>query len=89
MYLSKQKKKEIFKEHGKSDSDTGSAEGQIALFTARINHLTEHLKNNRKDFNTERSLVMMVGKRKSLLSYLKNKDITRYRAIIKKLKLRK
>ena len=89
MYLSKEKKKEIFKEHGKSDSDTGSAEGQIALFTARINHLTEHLKNNRKDFNTERSLVMMVGKRKSLLSYLKNKDITRYRAIIKKLNLRK
>ena len=70
MYLSKENKKEIFKEHGKSDSDTGSAEGQIALFTARINHLTEHLKNNRKDFNTERSLVMMVGKRKSLLSYL-------------------
>jgi small subunit ribosomal protein S15 len=89
MYLSKEKKKEIFKEHGKSDSDTGSAEGQIALFTARINHLTEHLKNNRKDFNTERSLVMMVGKRKSLLSYLKSKDITRYRAIIKKLNLRK
>jgi small subunit ribosomal protein S15 len=89
MYLSKEKKKEIFKEHGKSDSDTGSTEGQIALFTTRINHLTDHLKNNRKDFNTERSLVMMVGKRKSLLSYLKNKDITRYRAIIKKLKLRK
>tara|TARA_B100000767_G_scaffold8850_1_gene8691 strand:- start:2283 stop:2552 length:270 start_codon:yes stop_codon:yes gene_type:complete len=89
MYLSKKKKKEIFKEHGKSDSDTGSAEGQIALFTARINHLTEHLKNNRKDFNTERSLVMMVGKRKSLLGYLKSKDITRYREIIKKLKLRK
>ena len=89
MYLSKENKKEIFKEHGKSDSDTGAAEGQIALFTARINHLTEHLKNNRKDFNTERSLVMMVGKRKSLLSYLKSKDITRYRAIIKKLNLRK
>tara|TARA_B100001173_G_scaffold218755_1_gene189208 strand:+ start:482 stop:751 length:270 start_codon:yes stop_codon:yes gene_type:complete len=89
MYLSKENKKEIFKEHGKSDSDTGSAEGQIALFTARINHLTEHLKNNRKDFNTERSLVMMVGKRKSLLSYLKSKDISRYREIIKKLNLRK
>ena len=70
MYLSKENKKEIFKEHGKSNSDTGSAEGQIAIFTARINHLTEHLKNNRKDFNTERSLVTMVGKRKSLLSYL-------------------
>ena len=56
MYLTKENKKEIFKEHGKSESDTGSAEGQIALFTKRINHLTEHLKNNRKDFNTERSL---------------------------------
>ena len=89
MYLSKENKKEIFKEHGKSDTDTGSAEGQIALYTARINHLTEHLKNNRKDFNTERSLVMMVGKRKSLLSYLKSKDISRYREIIKKLNLRK
>tara|TARA_X000000368_G_C22428657_1_gene449393 strand:- start:144 stop:413 length:270 start_codon:yes stop_codon:yes gene_type:complete len=89
MYLSKENKKEIFKEYGKSDTDTGSAEGQIALFTARINHLTEHLKNNRKDFNTERSLVMMVGKRKSLLSYLKSKDISRYREIIKKLNLRK
>jgi small subunit ribosomal protein S15 len=89
MYLSKENKKEIFKKHGNSDSDTGSAEGQIALFTVRINHLTEHLKKNRKDFNTERSLVMMVGKRKSLLSYLKNKDITRYREIIKKLNLRK
>ena len=89
MYLSKENKKKIFKEHGKSDTDTGSAEGQIALFTARINHLTEHLKNTRKDFNTERSLVMMVGKRKSLLSYLKSKDISRYREIIKKLNLRK
>ena len=89
MYLTKENKKEIFKEHGKSESDTGSAEGQIALFTKRINHLTEHLKNNRNDFNTERSLVMMVGKRKSLLSYLKIKDIKRYREIIKKLNLRK
>jgi|TARA_B110000008_G_scaffold248928_1_gene261322 small subunit ribosomal protein S15 len=89
MYLTKESKKEIFKEHGKSESDTGSAEGQIALFTKRINHLTEHLKKNRKDFNTERSLVMMVGKRKSLLSYLKKKDISRYREIIKKLNLRK
>ena len=89
MYVTKENKKEIFKEHGKSDTDTGSSEGQIALFTSRINHLTEHLKKNRKDFNTERSLVMMVGKRKSLLSYLKNKDINRYREIIKKLNLRK
>ena len=89
MYLTKENKKEIVKEHGKSESDTGSAEGQIALFTKRINHLTEHLKKNRKDYNTERSLVMMVGKRKSLLSYLKKKDINRYREIIKKLNLRK
>ena len=89
MYLTKENKKEIFKDHGKSESDTGSAEGQIALFTKRINHLTKHLKKNRKDYNTERSLVMMVGKRKSLLSYLKKKDINRYREIIKKLNLRK
>ncbi|MAR26102.1 MAG: 30S ribosomal protein S15 [Flavobacteriales bacterium] len=89
MYLTKEKKEKIFKEHGGSKKNTGSAEGQIALFTERINHLTNHLKKNRKDFNTERSLVMMVGKRKSLLNYLMNKDISRYRDIIKKLKLRK
>tara|TARA_A100000164_G_scaffold311634_1_gene289700 strand:+ start:639 stop:908 length:270 start_codon:yes stop_codon:yes gene_type:complete len=89
MYLTKEKKEKIFKEHGGSKKNTGSAEGQIALFTERINHLTNHLKKNRKDFNTERSLVMMVGKRKSLLNYLMNKDISRYRNIIKKLKLRK
>ena len=89
MYLDPKEKQEIFAKHGKSAKDTGNTEGQIALFTKRINHLTEHLKNNRKDFNTERSLVMMVGKRKSLLSYLKKKDINRYREIIKKLNLRK
>ena len=89
MYLTKEKKEKIFKEHGGYKKNTGSAEGQIALFTERINHLTNHLKKNRKDFNTERSLVMMVGKRKSLLNYLMNKDISRYRDIIKKLKLRK
>ncbi|CAN0367615.1 unnamed protein product, partial [Ectocarpus sp. 4 AP-2014] len=66
MYLTKEVKEGIFKKHGKSEKDTGSAEGQIALFTHRINHLTGHLKNNRKDFNTERSLVMLVGKRRSL-----------------------
>ena len=89
MYLTREKKEKIFKEHAGSEKNTGSAEGQIALFTERINHLTNHLKKNRKDFNTERSLVMMVGKRKSLLNYLMNKDISRYRKIIKKLKLRK
>ncbi|MGB1449365.1 MAG: 30S ribosomal protein S15 [Flavobacteriaceae bacterium] len=89
MYLSKETKEKIFAEHGASKSDTGSAEGQIALFSYRINHLSEHLKNNRKDFNTERSLVKLVGKRRSLLDYLKAKDIERYRAIVKKLGLRK
>jgi len=89
MYLSPEKKAEIFKKHGKSETDTGSAEGQIALFTYRINHLTEHLKKNRKDFATERSLVALVGKRRSLLDYLIKKDINRYRAIIKELGIRK
>jgi small subunit ribosomal protein S15 len=89
MYLTTEKKQEIFAKHGKSAADTGSAEGQIALFTHRINHLTEHLKVNRKDFNTEKALVRLVGKRKSLLDYLKNKDIERYRAIIAELGLRK
>lgn len=89
MYLTKEKKAEIFEKHGKSATNTGSAEGQIALFTFRINHLTEHLKNNRKDFNTERALVKLVGKRRSLLDYLMKKDIERYREIIKELGLRK
>ena len=89
MYLTKSIKEGLFKEHGKSEKDTGSAEGQIALFTTRINHLTNHLKKNKKDFNTERSLVKMVGKRKNLLNYLKTKDIERYRSIIKKLSIRK
>ena len=89
MYLTKEKIQDIFKDNGSSEKDTGSIEGQIALFTTRINHLTDHLKSNKKDYNTERSLLKMVGKRKSLLNYLKNKDINRYRAIIKKLSLRK
>ena len=88
MYLSKETKEQIFAEHGTSKTDTGSAEGQIALFSHRINHLSEHLKSNRKDYNTERSLVKLVGKRRSLLDYLKAKDIERYRAIVKKLGLR-
>ena len=73
MYLTKEVKEEIFKKHGKSKSDTGTAEGQIALFSHRINHLSDHLKNNRKDYNTERSLVKLVGKRRSLLRLLKSK----------------
>ena len=89
MYLTTEVKKDIFKKHGKSEKDTGSSEGQIALFSFRINHLTEHLKVKRKDVNTQRSLINLVGKRKSLLDYLKSNDISRYRAIIKTLDLRK
>ena len=89
MYLTKKNKEDLFKKYGKNAKDTGSAEGQIALFTQRINHLTEHLKNNKKDFNTERALVKLVGKRRSLLDYLTKKDILRYRAIVKELGLRK
>jgi|TARA_B110000444_G_C18375027_1_gene382189 small subunit ribosomal protein S15 len=89
MSLSKEAKAEIFKKYGKSDQDTGSTEGQIALFTQRINDLTGHLKKNHKDYNTERSLVMLVGKRRSLLDYLKSKDIERYRSLIKELGIRK
>ena len=89
MYLTTEKKKEIFKLHGKSESDTGSTEGQIALFTYRINHLTEHLKINRKDYNTQRSLLKLVGKRRDLLDYLMKSDIERYRHIVKELGLRK
>jgi len=89
MYLTTDKKKEIFKDHGKSELDSGSAEGQVALFTFRIAHLTEHLKLNKKDKATQRSLVLMVGKRRKMLDYLKAKDIERYRAVIKKLGLRK
>jgi small subunit ribosomal protein S15 len=89
MYPTKKSKESLFKKHGKNEKDTGSAEGQIALFTLRINHLTEHLKNNRKDYNTERSLVKLVGKRRSLLDYLTKVDVLRYRAIVKELDLRK
>lgn len=89
MYLTKENREEIFKEFSSSVTDTGSVEAQVALFTHRIKHLTEHLKANRKDFATERSLVLMVGKRRKLLSYLKRKDINRYRELIKKLGLRK
>ncbi|PSG90742.1 30S ribosomal protein S15 [Aurantibacter aestuarii] len=89
MYLSKEEKAKLFEKHGEKATNTGSAEGQIALFTHRINHLTEHLKKNHKDYNTERSLVKLVGKRRALLDYLTKKDILRYRAIVKELGLRK
>ena len=83
------KKEEIFKDFGKNKKDTGSSESQIALFTKRIDILSNHLKSNAKDFNTEKSLVKMVGKRRNLLEYLKKNDIERYRDIIKKLGIRK
>ena len=89
MYLTKEKKEEIFAEFGASAKDTGSAEGQIALFSYRIDHLTGHIKQNKKDHNTERSLITLVGKRRKLLNYLKQTDIARYRVIIEKLGLRK
>ena len=89
MYLTNEVKTKLFKKHGGSEKNTGSTEGQIALFTHRINHLSGHLKNNQKDYNTERSLVRLVGKRRSLLDYLKNKDIAKYRELIKELNIRK
>ena len=89
MYLTAEKKQEIFGKYGKSNTDTGSSEGQIALFSYRINHLTEHLRSNKKDYSTERALKTLVGKRRQLLDYLINIDINRYRAIIKELGIRK
>jgi len=89
MYLTADKKKEFFKTYGKSETDTGSTEAQIALFTFRISHLTEFLKKNKKDFSTQRALLKLVGKRRRLLDYLKSPDIERYREIIKSLKLRR
>ena len=85
MNLAPEVKKNAFKEYGKSEFDSGSTEAQVALFTMKIQHLTEHLKINKKDMVTERSLVIMVGKRRKLLDYLKSKEIQRYRDIIKKL----
>ena len=81
-YLAADKKQEIFAKYGKSNTDTGSAEYRIA-------HLTEHLRNNKKDFGTQRALLRLVGKRRRLLDYLKAKDIERYREIVKALGLRK
>ena len=91
-YLESDKKQELFATYGKSNTDTGStgsAESQIALFSYRISHLTEHMKQNKHDYGTQRSLLRLVGKRRRLLDYLKKVDIERYRAIIKALNLRK
>ena len=87
--ISKEKKAEIIKEYGRTPGDTGSPEVQIAVLTARITELTEHLKANPKDHHSRRGLLKMVGRRRNLLQYLKNKDLEGYRALIEKLGLRK
>ena len=87
--MDKVKKTEIITANKLHDSDTGSPEVQIALLTERINHLNEHLKTHQKDHHSRRGLLTMVGQRRGLLAYLKEKDIERYRAIVKKLGLRK
>jgi len=89
MQLTAEKKKEIFAKYGGKDTNTGAADAQIALFTHRIQHLTEHLKANKKDYSTELTLVKLVGKRRSLLKYVAAKDIVHYRELIKDLGIRK
>ena len=89
MRVTTEEKEGLFKKFGKNAKDSGSVYSQVALFTERIKHLTAHLKENRKDYSTQRSLQLMVGKRRKLLDYLKSKDILAYRELIKDLKLRK
>lgn len=91
MYLTSAKKQELFSKHGfsKKKTDTGSPESQVALFTHRINHLTNHLKDQKKDYSTQQGLLKLVGQRKKLLNYLQKTNISRYRAIIAELELRK
>ena len=87
--LTKEEKKAIFTKHGKAEKNTGSAEVQIAMFTTRIIQLTEHMEKSKKDKVTQRSLINLVGKRKSLLDYLRKSDLGKYRALIKELDIRK
>jgi small subunit ribosomal protein S15 len=87
--MNKDQKKVIIETHKTHENDTGSPEVQIALLTDRINHLNDHLKTHVKDFHSRRGLLKMVGQRRNLLNYVKNKDINRYREIIEKLGLRK
>lgn len=89
IYLSKEKKEEIFKEYGGAEANSGSVESQVALFTYRIEKLSDHLRSNRKDFSCKRTLLTLVGKRKRHLRYLMNKDVVKYRALIEKLGIRK
>ncbi|MBQ9063062.1 MAG: 30S ribosomal protein S15 [Eubacterium sp.] len=87
--IAKEKKEAIIKEYARTEGDTGSPEVQVAILTARINELTEHLKANHKDHHSRRGLLKMVGKRRGLLDYLKEKDIERYRSLIERLGIRK
>ena len=87
--ISKEKKQAIIKEYGRSEGDTGSPEVQVAILTARIQELTEHLKENKKDHHSRRGLLKMVGQRRGMLAYLKKTDIERYRSLIERLGLRK
>ena len=87
--MDKERKSQIIAENRTAENDTGSPEVQVAILTDRINTLTEHMKKNPKDFQSQRGLSKMVGRRKNLLGYLQKKDINRYREIIKKLGLRK
>jgi small subunit ribosomal protein S15 len=88
-HLSTEKKATLFTNYGGTATNTGSIEGQVALLTERINHISNHLKTNRKDFSSQRGLMMMVGQRKRLLMYLSKHNLTGYRALIEKLGLRK
>jgi len=89
MSISKEKVQEVITKHGGSAENTGSTEGQIALLTARINHLTGHLKDNHKDHSSRRGLLKMVGQRRRLLNYLRDNEIVKYRELIKELGIRK
>ena len=89
MALTKEKKEELIKEYGRSKNDTGSAEVQIPLLTEEINNLTEHLKEHKHDYHSNRGLLRKVGERRNMLAYLQKKDVKRYRELIKKLGLRK
>lgn len=88
-HITTERKQEIFKQFGGKETNTGDTKAQIALFTERINHITAHLKNNRKDYSSTQALIRMVGKRRSLLNYLAKKDLDGYRSLIQELKLRK
>jgi small subunit ribosomal protein S15 len=88
-YLTTEKKANIFAEFGENAANTGSIEAQVAILTEKINHISDHLKENKKDFSTQRGLMQMVGKRKRLLTYMSKHNLTGYRSLIEKLGLRK